>query len=223
MNEALKQAALTGAVTDLISGILALPAAAMLYFNRGAAKMQKNVWAMFFFLYSVSSLLGFAVHYYITDKRAVLAVWVILYLLLFETFDMFFISALYEAGKHVTKKTFINVHLVSLICYAVIIAFEFTGEYAIRVFAAVCGIEAIAGFFFIVKTAARHKKAEHIIMSSSLLFAFPVLYIQVKHDTLVKLFWYFDHNGIAHILLMISVALVFSGAYLSVKKQREGN
>ncbi len=57
------------------------------------------------------------------------------------------------------------------------------------------------------------------ILFCALLPMLPAGYFQIKRNTLVKMVWYFDHNGLTHLLVILSVLILFFAVNISLNKK----
>ena len=46
----------------------------------------------------------------------------------------------------------------------------------------------------------------------------PASFVQLRHDSMVHVFFDFDHNGIAHLLIIAAIFILFTGAMKRLKE-----
>ncbi len=220
MEEALREASLTGALTDLLMGLLLLPAIGFLAWKRTALETQKKWWLRFFVVLTAACFLGFTVHYFCRDPLSSELVWLILYPLLFEVVVCFFLSAcaIRSDGNGPAKKTVVTVHVISmafcLIARGCYWCFQWDDIRLLTVYD--LGL-ALAGFWMILcEGRKKHRIGERLIVLS-LALLLPAAFFQIQRNTLVRFIWYFDHNGLTHLLIIFALIVLFVGVCLCLK------
>ncbi len=213
MENMLRQAELTGALTDLLMGIIIIPMIILLFKKQTDKKKQKRMWIYFFITLCISCFLGFTVHYFCENSNLIKRIlWIPLLALLFEVFNCFYLVALsiFSDGDKPEKKDIITIHLISLTAYLVTQVLYYTYNLdIIRSFTVFDTVIALISFTLIIIKSCKKGHIGERILFCALLPMLPAGYFQIKRNTLVKMVWYFDHNGLTHLLVILSVLILF--------------
>lgn len=218
--EILQQANTTAALTDLAAGLIMIPMFLVLLFHRTEKTVLGRLWALEFGDLAVTFLLGYIAHYYCTGKLFDL-MWIPLYAVMTEAVTIWcLIATCLVTGAAPSRRTVLFSQIASLLVYlpnTIVKAFFSTEN--IRAFVICVGIPGVIAFGFVIRAAFRHCALAEKIIASSLLPLLVVIWLQVRRDGLyVKIIWHFDCDGLAHLLLILSLCIVFAGALLSLRK-----
>lgn len=222
MEEILKQAELTGALTDLAMGVIIIPMIILLLKKKTALKLQKRWWLYFFATLCVSCFLGFTVHYFCKSEISKQIVWLPLFILLYEVFDCFFLVALsiFSDDEKPQKKHIITIHLISLTAYIITQIFIRVYNFdSIRLLTVFNTVIALIGFALILIKSFKKGHIGERVLFCALLPMLPAGYFQIKRNTLVKMIWYFDHNGLTHLLIIASIIILFCAVNVCLDKK----
>ena len=220
MDFAMTEAELTGALTDLFAGAIAIPLIAVLIKTSAAKRREKKYWVSFFICLCVSFLVGFAAHYLIRSEFGQKTIWVFLYFLLIETASLFTLLGICIFTKE--KKPDPNLlkifHAAELPFWlAVVIPETFFGKNMIVPCVAVCSALGVFGFILILLSLIKHGEKSLLLSLLSVVLLLPAAFIQLKHDSFIHIIFDFDHNGIAHVLIAAAVIVLFIGARKRIK------
>lgn len=198
---------LIGALTDLADAIAAVIFIALIGKKSG---VRVKLWKILMLSLAASGLLGFFVHGFAFVAPAKNYVWVVLSLLLCVTVSLFLLCALCAlCGTEKIKKYALYVGIAGGAVYAaMMIASVFYKGYLMIfiVYAIICLVSALAVFVYLYfKT----KSPAYALYSLAMIIQIPGGVVQTRRDLVL---WNFlDYNGIYHILLLISVVLLYFG------------
>lgn len=219
--EILQQANTTAALTDLAAGLIMIPLFLVLLFRRTEKTVLGRLWTLEFGDLAVTFLLGYVAHYYCTGKLFYL-MWIPLYAVMTESVTILcLIAVCFVTGTAPSRRTVISSQILSLLLYLpnTIVKAFFSTE-TIRAFVICIGIPGVIAFVFIIRAAFRRGALAEKILSLSLLPLLVVVWLQVRREGLyMKIIWYFDCDGLAHLLLIFSLCIAFFGALLSLRKE----
>lgn len=221
MNEIiLHECEVTGALTDLLMGVIMIPLIIIMLLRKTDKKLIQKFYISFFFVLTAACFLGYIAHYYLTDGWSNIFIWSILLPVLYEVFACFFLVslALFSSGKIPNKKHVLLVCTLILVPFAAsfILAPPYNDTY-IRILISFGGVLALTGFGLIVKTALQAGRTGEKIMLSSLLLFLPAAYFQIDRSTVIHFIFWFNCNGITHILTILGTIILFLGMMRSIK------
>lgn len=221
---ALTQVEITGAVTDLLLGVILIPLIITLKFIKTDKALQKKWWFYFLLTLDIACILGFLAHYCFTEPIPNRIIWIPLFTIMYEAVNCFFLSctAVATNGKRPYKKDVLTVHLVSLACYILthIIVGVF-GADSIMVMTCFNSVIALVGFSFVVKKAIKKGNKSEKLIVSSLIPLLPAAYFQIKRQGFVHIIWDFNHNGISHLLITAGVLILFAAIVVCLKTENK--
>lgn len=224
MPQVLTQAAITGAMTDLLGAVLLLPLLWALWRLKTDRAKEKNRWLCFFALLAVSCLLGFVAHYYCRTVLSRRLIWIPLYATLFETVNAFFRLALCRSRgeEHPDKRELWLLYGIGVPVFLVTVAFDCgLGYNMIRLYALYGTVLGLWGFWLLVRRAfAPGRRCEKLLLVT-ILPLLPAAWFQLRRQTLVHFIWDFDHNGLTHLFIIVSMFLLFAAAFTGLKSREE--
>lgn len=221
MDFAMTEAELTGALTDLFAGAVAIPLIVILIKTNAHKRKEKKYWVSFFVCLCVSFLVGFAAHYLIRSELGQKITWVFLYFLLIETTSLFALLGIciYTKEKKPDPKLLKIFHSILLPFWlAVVIPETFFGKNMIIPCVAVCSVLGVFGFILILLSLIKHGEKSLLLPLLSVVLLLPAAFVQLKHDSFIHVVFDFDHNGIAHLLIAAAVIVLFLGARKRIKQ-----
>lgn len=224
MNAIESQCEITGALTDLALGVIIIPMVLYLLSVKTEKKSQKKWWIFFFAMLDISSVLGFIVHYFCKSELSSKILWIPLFPMLYEVVNCFLLVSvsIYSDGKKPQKKGILTVHIVSLAAYIITqTAIHLYNFDSIRLLTAFNTVFALIGFALILKKSFQKGSVGERILFAALLPLLPAAFFQIKRNTAVKIIWYFDHNGITHIFIIIGIIILFVSVVIMLKPKRE--
>lgn len=220
MNILLTEAELTGALTDLLAGLIIIPLFIILCKTATERKKEKHYWICLFATLDIAFLLGYTVHYHISDPTGQRFVWVFLYWFMLETTVLLLslgISALTK-GAMPDKRLAKRLHLAVIPLYlSVLIPEIVTGRRKIILCVVYCTVIVITGLVLMFFAAVKHGERSAAIPPLALIPLIPASLIQMKHNALLHVLFDFDHNGIAHLLITAAIFVLFAGAVKRLK------
>ena len=223
--EIIQQSEVTGALTDLLSGIIVLPMILALIFTKTEKIRLKRFWIIFLIVLDCSCFLGYAAHYFFTEGTSFYIAWSILLPLLFETFTCFFLAALaiYTDGEKPRKKEILIVHGIMLAAYiaTMLIDPHYTREVSIRLLVSSGAILAIVGFVLIIIKATKKGHVGEKLLVASMAIFIPAAYFQIDRAHYMHVGVWFNCDGITHIFLIFGFIAVFIAALIMLKDNKK--
>lgn len=214
-------AAMTTAVTDLITGIAALFLTIKLQRSRSKLHIHKKYWVDLFALLCGASILGFIAHAFLWAKTVYNIIWIFLYALLFETAIVFFALSIctFFGESKLSKKFTASIHAISFVIYAVTSVLPFFGKNGIRIFVVYAVLLALPGFaLFALNALKNHHKGSMIFMLAFIPQIIGAVY-QLMRRGEFRLIFIFDYNSIYHICLFVSIFIFYFAAKSSLNDQ----
>lgn len=223
MNDfAIHEAELTGALTDLLMGVVIVPLLIILCIRNTPQNRTKFWSVMFFSTLCGSCFLGYLAHNVYTEGMPNFIIWSILLPLMYETFAAFFLFALalITNGAKPTPLYVIlaEAYVACAFVFSLFVSPPYNGTH-IKILVISGGILALTGFAAILVDSFKKGRIGERIIVASLVFLLPAAYLQFKRTAFVRFIWCFNYNGLAHILIMLGIIAVFVGTMFSLKKR----
>lgn len=203
------------AVIDLLTGLILVPLCFILAKTSYKDREMKKGWLTVMSLLSVGNILGFIAHSVDWPEVFFDSIWVVLYPVMFGIVAFFGLLTFYfvSRGKHPTKieKTRFLALTLAFSVEATVVGFLTVDD--ILIFVYYGGIVGIPSFIAYLTVGLKRKTKSGLFILLALipqLVGFP---FQLLRRGRLELFVTFDHNGIYHICLMVSVVLLFCAAY----------
>ena len=218
-------AAMTTAVTDLITGIAALFLTIRLCRIRGDCSVLKKYWILFFSLLGGASVLGFIAHAFLWTRTVYNIIWIFLYAVLFETAAVFLILSIcsfYGTGR-ITKRLKLTVYSLTAALYFITAALPFFGINGIRIFVIYGMLLALPGFALFAADAVKNKDRGAMIFLLAFIPQIIGAVYQIMRKGEFRLIFVFDYNSIYHICLFVSVFIFFFSAKISISAKGAAN
>ena len=221
---AIHEAELTGALTDLLMGIVIIPLLVVLCLTKSSERRTKTWAVIFFSALCASCFLGYLAHNVFTDGTPNTVVWSVLLPLLYEDFASFFLFAVALFTRGNKPDTKLTVFAEAFVACALVVSLIVSPPYNdthIRILVIAGGALALTGFVLIAVNAFRRFSIGERVMISSLILLLPAAYFQVSRKAFIHCIWYFDCNGIAHILIMLGIIAVFVGVLVCLRRKTD--
>ena len=209
----------TCALTDLGAGLILLPMIAVIACRKAEKHNEKRLWLLFFASLAASCLLGFVAHYYCTGILFRI-LWVPLYATMFESVASFLLLALYRLrGTMPRRIVVVGVHVAALLAYLPIMILDTVFDRdMIRVFVIVAAVFGLTGFGIMIRCAVRKGSAAERVVVSAIFPLLAAVYFQIRRECFVRIIWAFDCNGIAHLLIILALCLLFAGSLVALRR-----
>ena len=78
----------------------------------------------------------------------------------------------------------------------------------------------VTGLVFIGRKSFTKNHLGEKIMLSSLIVLLPAVYFQINRTAMIRVIWYFDCNGITHILIILGIIVLFIGDLILLKRKK---
>lgn len=193
------------AVTDILMGLLAL------YFAVGLANedsFRASVWAWAFGLLAFLSLVGAAAHGFVMSEKTHSRLWLVINLSLGWTLGLFVVGALNDLFGEATARMALPLMLAVGFGFLLITVWKpgtfmtFIAYEAIGMFFAL----GVYGYLFFTNSLAGAGW-----MLAGVLVTIVAAVVQARGTAGKPIFWYFDNNGVFHLVQMAGMVLLFIG------------
>jgi len=204
---------LTTSATDALLAIECIVIIALLLRTAPADRWRTNLWCWVFGLLATASFLGALLHALELPKSIRIALWTPLYLSLGILVLLFIVGAVADwRGKVVAKR---------LVPWGIGVSAAFLGLTALLggkfivfiVYAATILLSALAIYTFL---AATHRLQGAVVVALAILLNLAAAAVQASNLSLHLLFP-FDHNGLFHLVQILSTAILGWGLHLGMK------
>ncbi|MFH1020875.1 MAG: hypothetical protein V1782_09760 [Pseudomonadota bacterium] len=205
---------LTTSATDALLAIECAIIIALLLRTAPADRWRTNLWCWVFGLLAIASFLGALTHGLEMPKPMRTALWTPLYLSLGILVVLFIVGAVADwLGKVVAKR---------LVPWGIGVSAAFLGVTALLggpfivfiVYAATVLLSTLAIYTFL---AATHRLKGAAVIALAILLNLVAAAVQASNLSL-HLFFPFDHNGLFHIIQILSTAVLGLGLYLGMAR-----
>lgn len=204
---------LTTSATDALLAIECTVIIALLLRTAPADRWRTNLWCWVFTLLAISSFLGALIHAIEMPKSVRIALWTPLYLSLGILVVLFIVGAVADWRGRVTA--------MRLVPWSIGVSAAFLGLTALLggkfivfiVYAATIMLSALAIYTFL---AATHRLKGAAVVALAILLNLAAAAVQASNLSLHLLFP-FDHNGLFHLVQIVSTAILGLGLHLGMK------
>lgn len=207
-------AAMTTAITDLLTAFMILPILLVVHKIPCLDQALKRLWFTFFLSIGAGSFLGFLAHVFTWSARSYSMLWIFLYAVLFQILYIFLrlsIHAAFGADRPFRReKKWIGVFVA--LAYLLTAVLVIVGINPIRFFVIYCIVMALPGLYLFIKMAVQQKDRAARIFLFSFLPQLPGVVFQLLRRGEFTLIWIFDYNSIYHLCLMASVVFFYFSA-----------
>lgn len=195
-------------ITDLLDALAAL---AFLFLILRCGTKKSQPWKLLMISLAISGILGFFVHTFEHGDRFDSAVWRVLSLFMCATVSLFAACAAVELWERFSKRIYIVCSAAAVVAYAAMMtASFFTERYLLiyTVFAALCLVFSLYIFAYEMI----RKRAYHFLFYiTGILIQIPGGIIQAQRKMIFKVIFTFDFNGFYHLILLVSIILLYAG------------
>lgn len=214
----------SSAIVDLLTTLVAIPLIILLAKTQGDAIRRKK-WLHFLILMSVGNFIGFILHAFVHSELTVDLMWIVIYPIMACIEESLLLIALYDLtnGQKPTRKqkTILRSASIVVSIIAIIIGFFTVNEIrTIVIYAVLLDLPALLIFGYM---AFKHKhKASQTLFTVFIPQLFG-LYFQLTKSGSFHLIWDFNHDGIYHLCLLLSVVIIAISAMMDVKTPTNHN
>lgn len=223
MFDATSEVAVTQAITDLLAGLILVPMVAVLSIIPSNNQNEKKRWIRLLTFLCASCLLGYAAHYWCRSEWSFKFIWIPLYAVMFEAVNQFVLLAylIRSSGTHPTAKESILLHILSLAVFLpTVLIWLITGTGTIKIFVIYAAIVSLIGFASLIAPALQKKNHAVRIILLALVPLLPTVYVQIKRDAVWHCIWDFNYNGIAHLLIIAGLIILFIASVLRIRQEK---
>jgi hypothetical protein len=197
----------TTAATDLIIALMAVVAATYLERN-GPGRLRGTLWRSVLILLAVAAMLGAAGHGLVLGERTYLALWGVVYLPLALLVAAFLAATIRDlAGDAIARQAIPALVVVALAFFAYMLL-DPDNFLPFILYETVAMLLCLAGFIWI---SIRGKLAGAGWITAAIAVNILAAAVQAEGSLSFTLVWTFDHNGVFHLVQMVSLGLLVWG------------
>lgn len=195
-------------VTALTDGLMGLFAAFMSFQLSGMGGFRHSVWAWAFGLLAVSSFLGALAHGFEMSRRANDRLWMPINVALGLTLGMFVVGAMNDLGGESLARFVLPVMIVLGVGFFLITLWKPGTFMTFLAYEALAMLFALAAYGYLFFTSAL---AGAGWMLAGVLVTIIAAVAQATGKAGKGILWYFDNNGVFHVIQMIGMVLLWMG------------
>ncbi|MBK9779270.1 MAG: hypothetical protein IPP55_04360 [Anaerolineales bacterium] len=193
------------ALTDVFLGALAAWAAAHLFINMG---FRYQVWGWAFSLLAASSLIGAIAHGFVMTQKTNTRIWMPLNLLLGLALGLFVVGACVDLSGEGAARMLLPFMLVVGVGFFLFTLWKPGTFMTFIAYEALAMVFALGVYAYLFFTAAL---AGAGWMLAGVLVTISAAVVQATGKAGKSIFWYFDNNGVFHLIQMAGMVLLFMG------------
>lgn len=204
---------------DLLTVLIILPLS--LYLRKDSKSSPiKKLWYLFFLLLGIADFLGFIIHAFNISELLFDIIWVVLYPIAFLICLVFLCIALNMTKKDYADNIFLKRLLIivtSILSIASTIVGFFTVD-EIRIFVLYAGIVGFISLFIVLISGIKNKYKSTLILFTIIIPQLFGFYFQITKTGTFHFILDFDHDGIYHLCLLLSIVIIFVSALISINE-----
>lgn len=214
------QTELTTSVTDLLIAVLALASALILSRRKTDKTRLRREWAAFFLFLGIASLMGALNHGLLPQGGMARRIfWIFLYAALFAATGSFAVPVTDSAseGEHPTKRETAVLYIAEAVMYVPTALLEwlrgFDMLFLFLIFGAFIGVVVV---ILVIKLLRDGNVLGRYLLAAAIAAVLALLVEFTKIGSF-HLIWDFNHDGLTHLILMVSIVFIYFGASKSLE------
>lgn len=197
-------------LTDVVMGLLAGWCAVSI---AAVDSFKADVWACAFALLAFSSLLGAAAHGFVMSEKTNLRVWMPINLSLGLALGMFVVGALNDLSGESVARTAVPLMIMLGFGFFLVTVWKPGTFMTFIAYEAIAMLFALGTYGYLFFTSSLSSAGWMLAGVIVTIFA---AVIQATGKPGKSIFWYFDNNGVFHLIQMIGIVLLLVGLMMSL-------
>jgi uncharacterized protein DUF6962 len=202
-------------VTDFVLGVLSLY---VIFQLRRYPSFKARIWIWAFGLLTAASILGFIAHGFSMSAETNNLIWQPLNLALGLTLGFFVVGAVFDLFREGAARRMIPVMLILGVAFYLVTVLVPGTFMTFIAYEGVAMLFALGGYAYL----STKKMTGALSMTFGVLVTIVAAAIQAMGKPGESMIWYFDHNGLFHIIQFVGILFLLNGlkTALDVKEQR---